>query len=131
MDFSKILTDYPFSTELHAHSFPVSACGDYSPTEVVEFYKASGVTSLVITNHLNPLWSEGDARERAEEYLSDYKAAKEAAGDDLNVILGIEIRFPENNNDYLVYGVCEDDIKNFIKRFTQKIKLGFFKSSFK
>ena len=81
---------------------------------------------MVITNHLNPLWSEGDAGERAEEYLSDYKAAKEAAGDDLNVILGIEIRFPENNNDYLVYGVCEDDLKHFISLIPYGIK-NFYK----
>ena len=114
MDFSKILTDYPFSTELHAHSYPVSACGDFSPAEVVEFYKQAGVTSLVLTNHLNPHWTEGNFKERAKEYLSDYEVAKEAASSDLNVILGVEIRFTENDNDYLVYGVSPDDIEHFI-----------------
>lgn len=110
MNFSDILTSYQYTTELHAHSYPVSACGECSPAEVVGFYKDAGVRSLVITNHLNPLWIDGSA----DEYLADYRAAKEVAGDDINVILGVEIRFPENNNDYLVYGVCEDDVKHFI-----------------
>lgn len=110
MNFSDILSKYKYTTELHAHSYPISACGDFSPAEVVGFYKEVGTTSLVLTNHLNPLWIDGSA----EEYLADYYGAKDAAGDELNVILGVEIRFPQNNNDYLVYGVCEDDLKHFI-----------------
>ena len=114
MDFSKILQEFKYTTELHCHSFPVSACGDFSPQETVDFYKEAGVTSLVLTNHLNPLWSEGELKARAEEYLSDYKLAKAHAKNDINVILGVEIRFPENCNDYLVYGVEEKDIEKFI-----------------
>ena len=115
MNFSEILTTYKYTTELHCHSFPVSACGDFSPAEVVEFYKDAGVSSLVLTNHLNPLWAEGDPKERAKEYLADLIAAKDAAGNDMNIILGVEIRFPQSNNDYLVYGVGEEDIEKFIK----------------
>lgn len=115
MDFSQILTKYPYTAELHAHSYPVSACGDFRAQEVVEFYKQAGVTSLVLTNHLNPLWINDEPNIAAEEYLSDYRAAKESAADKLNVILGVEIRFTENDNDYLVYGVEERDVKEFIK----------------
>ena len=112
MDFSQILKDYPFTTELHAHSFPVSACGDFSAEEVVKMYAAAGVRSLVLTNHLTP----NNCGEGAAYYLEDYRKAKEAAKDhSINVILGVELRFTENINDYLIYGVCEDDIKNFIE----------------
>ncbi len=128
MDFSKILTDYPYTTELHAHSFPVSACGDFSPADVVGFYKNAGVSSLVLTNHLNPHWTDGDRKERAKEYLSDYEAAKEAAGDDMNVILGVEIRFTENDNDYLVYGVNPEDIEHFISLIPYGIE-NFYKEA--
>ena len=114
MDFSRILQEYAYTTELHAHSYPVSACGDFSPADVVNFYKEAKASSLVLTNHLNPLWHDGNHKDKAKEYLSDYLLAKEAAGEDLNVILGVEIRFPENNNDYLVYGVSEDEIEFFI-----------------
>ena len=114
MNFSKILQKYPYTTELHCHSFPVSACGNFSAQETVDFYKEAGATSLVLTNHLNPLWMEGNPKDRAEEYLSDYRLAKDCGGDEINIILGVEIRFPENNNDYLVYGVDESDIEKII-----------------
>lgn len=114
MDFSQILNQYSYTTELHTHSFPVSACGEFTASEVVKFYKEAGVNSLVLTNHLNPLWMEGSPSQRAEEYLSDYRLAREAAGKEMNIILGVEIRFPENHNDYLVYGVCEEDLEQFI-----------------
>lgn len=127
MNFSEILSSYKYTTELHCHSHPVSVCGDFSPEEVVGFYKEAGVSSLVLTNHLNPLWFEGDLKERAEEYLSDFRAAKAAAGDDINIILGVEIRFPQTDNDYLIYGVCEEDIPRFIELIPEGIE-GFYKA---
>ena len=114
MNFSDILQQYKYTTELHCHTSPVSACGDFSPEDTVDLYKEAGATSLVLTNHLNPLWMEGDPKARAEEYLSDYRRAKAHANEDINVILGVEIRFPESNNDYLVYGVDESDLERFI-----------------
>ena len=111
MDFSKILTDYPYKTELHAHSFPVSSCGDFSAEEVVKVYAAAGVDSLVLTNHLSP----HNCDEGVEHYLSDYYKALRAAEGKLNVILGVEMRFSENSNDYLVYGVSPEDIPHFIE----------------
>ncbi len=131
MNFSNLLNTYPYTTELHAHSKPVSACGDFPPEQVVEFYKGAGATSLVLTNHLTPhhLEDGGTPSQIAEAYLNDYRAAKEAAGNDLNVILGVEIRFTESLNDYLVYGVEESDIERFvelvphgIQNFYKKIK---------
>ncbi len=114
MDFSNILNEYPYTTELHAHSFPASSCGDFSPAEVVELYKAAGVTSLVLTNHLKDDPFENSYAEYARRYLADYEEAKRAAGDELNVILGAELRFTENCNDYLIFGIEEDDIERLI-----------------
>lgn len=111
MDFSQILKSYPYTTELHAHSFPVSACGDFSAQEVVKLYAAAGVRSLVLTNHLSPF----NCAEGVEYYLEDYRKARDAADDSINVILGVEMRFTENSNDYLVYGVSEEDIPRFIE----------------
>lgn len=111
MDFSKIISDYGYTTELHAHSFPVSSCGDFTAEDVVELYKTAGVRSLVLTNHLSPF----NCDEGAEYYLEDYRKARDAAAGAINVILGVEMRFCENSNDYLVYGVCEKDIPYFIE----------------
>ena len=76
MNFSEILKDYPYTTELHAHSFPVSGCGDFSAEEVVEIYKSAGTRSLCLTNHLGP----SNADLGAEYYLEDFYKAREAAG---------------------------------------------------
>ena len=124
MNFSHLLSDYPFTTELHAHSNPVSACGDFPADKVVEFYAKEGVNSLVITNHLTP----NNCNEGVEYYLEDYRRAKEAAGSSINVILGAELRFSENNNDYLIYGVSENDIAKFIELIPYGIE-NFYKEA--
>lgn len=124
MDFSQILKQYSYTTELHAHSFPVSACGDFPAEEVVKIYSEAGVHSLVLTNHLTP----SNCGEGADYYLEDYRKAKEAAGDKINVILGVELRFTENINDYLIYGVCEDDIAGFIELIPYGIE-NFYKQA--
>lgn len=112
---NELKSKYPFKLELHAHTSPVSLCGHVSPEDTVKAYADVGCDCLVITNHLNPDWLEGDPDERAAEYLDDYYRAK-ARGEELgvHVILGVEVRFTENSNDYLVYGVEPDDIAKII-----------------
>ena len=109
------IKDYKFRTEIHAHTSPVSSCGHVTADETVKAYLEMGANGLTITNHLNPNWMSGSSSERAEEYVSDYLIAKKAAeGTSLNVIFGVEIRFPENDNDYLVYGVSTDEVEEMI-----------------
>lgn len=129
MDFRKILEEYPYTAELHAHTNPASFCGDFPANEVVDFYKAAGVTSLAITNHFHSALTEGDLKENVKKYLEDYHLAKETAKDDINIILGIEIRFDEAWNDYLVFGIEEDELEFFaeltpygIENFYKKAK---------
>ena len=110
MNFKSILTDYPYTTELHAHTNPASLCGDFPANEVVDFYKYTGVTTLAITNHFNSDLTIGDIKENIKRYLDDYYLAKESAKNEINVILGIEIRFDGSNNDYLVFGIDEDSL---------------------
>lgn len=116
MDFSNITAEYKFKTELHAHSFPVSKCGKFPSDEVVRIYASAGCDTLTLTNHLTEahLLLVG-AENLKEYYLSDYYAALEAAkGLDIDVALGVEIRFAGTTNDYLVYGVSPDDIEKMI-----------------
>lgn len=128
-DLKELLTLYPYKTELHTHTWPVSACGHISPETLVARYAALGCHTLTLTNHLNPLWMEGDPKERAKEYLADYHAAIRAAkGTGMTVALGVEIRFPENNNDYLIYGVCPEDVEHFIRLIPYGIR-NFYKEA--
>ncbi len=114
MNFSQILNDYKYTTELHCHTLPGSYCANFSPEEVVEIYKKAGASSIVLTNHTYPELAEGSLSENAKKYLEGYYRALDAAKDELNVILGMEIRFPENDNDYLIYGIDEDDVPEIL-----------------
>ena len=124
MDVQNYFKDHKYRTELHAHTNPVSACGKFSPEDVVATYKQFGVNTLVITNHMteNHLVGRTEA-ELAEFYLSDYYRAVEAArGSEMNVVLGVEIRFAGPINDYLVYGVCPNDIEKMISYVKKNIQ---------
>ena len=129
-DYQALASAYPYRTELHAHTSPVSSCSYVSAAEAVRRYREAGCHSLVIANHLSPAkWLNNEPiDELAARYLSDYEAAKEAAGNDLHVILGVEIRFPENANDYLVYGVSPEDIEFFLTLLPHGIE-NFYKKA--
>jgi len=106
------LSKYGYKYDLHIHTSPVSPCGDFSPGEVVDKYIALGYNGIVITNHFQPRLVDKFENPTGfvEYFLNDYREAKAYAhAKDFDVILGIEMRFPENENDYLVYGVSEED----------------------
>ena len=100
-----------YKTELHAHCSEVSPCADMSAVQVADRYIAAGYTTLVLTNHYCDYVID-KAGERWEEkithYLSGYRIMKEYAGERLNVLLGCELRFTENFNDYLIFGLTEE-----------------------
>ena len=110
-----VVNEYGYKTEIHAHTSPVSRCSQISPEDMVRNYLSVGCNAVAITNHLDPNWIEGYPQELAEKYLSDYYATRECGEKlGLSVILGVEIRFTENHNDYLVYGVEPSDIERMI-----------------
>ena len=108
MDISK----YRYKVEMHAHTSPVSSCSELAPERLIELLKQEDADAVVITNHFWPGYFErGGKDEMLEAYIKDYvdtKKAGEKAG--ISVILGMEMRFTENVNDYLVYGIDENDV---------------------
>ena len=112
---------YKYRTELHAHTSPASRCGHIPPEELIEIYAGKGYDSIVITNHFTHDMNEvSNKRKCIDLYLDDYHRAVEAGErHGLNVILGSELRFSENWNDYLVYGIDEkffDDAYEYLNR---------------
>ncbi|MBR5152349.1 MAG: histidinol phosphatase [Clostridia bacterium] len=101
---------YPYRTEMHAHTKPVSGCSEVPPEQLIEIYKNLGYHGIVITNHffMGDVFSDPSRskEEKLRWYLAGYEEAKKA-GDacGLHVMLGAELRFNENFNDYLLYGV--------------------------
>ena len=103
-----------FKTELHAHTSEVSPCGHVTAPEVAERFIAEGYSSLVITNHYSAYIIDnlkGSWREKMDYYMYPYYLMREHAQDRLNVILGCELRFEGSYNDYLIYGITEDFLR--------------------
>ena len=103
----------PYLTELHAHTSEVSRCAHVDAAGVVDRYLNAGYSTLVIANHFNNYTLDiagSDWQSRADYYLRAWRRAVAYAGDRMHVLLGMEIRFPENSNDYLVFGLDEQYI---------------------
>lgn len=97
----------------HTHTSEASRCGKMAAADIVDLYVKNGFTGIVVTDHLHPEYLQRIDKnhnwdEVMDHFLSGYHASKKR-GDEvgLDVILGAELRFPENDNDYLVYGIDE------------------------
>lgn len=116
----------PFLFDTHVHTDESSGCGKVTAADVVERYLSLGYDGICITDHMNKDNSAkyADTYDRqAEAFLKGYRNAREAAGDRLKVILGMEIRFLDNGNDYLVFGFDEkfvcDNVLNMFKNIRE------------
>lgn len=100
--------------ETHSHTKPVSICGQITPIDFVDWHINEEISGAVLTNHFNQDTFESaglkDASTEAwaDYFLEDYRIAKKAAkGKDFTVLLGMEIRFSESMNEFLIYGMDE------------------------
>ena len=129
----QLIEEYPYRTEMHAHSFPASGCSEVSPEQLVKIYTELGYNSLVLTNHFiyNYRSLKNYEETDIELWYDDFKKTK-ACGNKygLNVILGAEIRFTENENDYLIYGLNREMLKEIyeylpfgVEHFRKKYKM--------
>lgn len=114
--YSEIEKAYPYKTELHAHTKPCSPCSEIPAAQVIRNYADLGCHSVVITNHLTPHLCLGEnAPLTSEQYLADYyEALAEGQRLGVSVILGAELRFLENDNDYLIFGIDPQEIEALI-----------------
>lgn len=123
----QLLTLYPYRTELHAHTHPASGCSQITPEMMASTYIELGYDALVLTNHF--IHGPKDKHEYVSRYIEDYENTVAAANGSLRVILGAEIRFTENCNDYLIYGIDREilldiydllpyGLENFRKQFS-------------
>ncbi len=104
------ISEYKFRTELHAHTNPASPCSNFTPQEVIQRYAEIGYDSIVISNHFFPGMRFLEDKEKCvSEYLRDYEeSVKWGKEYGINVIFGCELRFTENYNDYLIFGIDPD-----------------------
>jgi predicted metal-dependent phosphoesterase TrpH len=114
--------------DTHVHTSETSPCGIVDGKALVSLYKEAGYDGIVITDHyFNGFFESIDEKnweEKVDMYLRGYMAARtEGEKVGLRVILGMEIRFKESYNDYLVYGIDEA----FLIENKELYKLGLFK----
>lgn len=120
-----------YKFELHLHTDESSNCGKVPAKDAVELYMANGYDGFVVTDHFNPVACGGperfskDGTKLSEEesvywwnvvvdrFLKGYQTAKAVAeGKNFQVLLGMELRFPGDENDYLVYGIDEEFLRS-------------------
>lgn len=109
------MNKYKFDT--HVHTSETSPCGRVTGAKLVRLYKESGYDGIVITDHYYSEYFESlgekNWTEKTDIFLEGYRnACEEGCKIGLNVLLGMEMRFDENPNDYLVYGFGEDFLKD-------------------
>lgn len=99
--------------DMHIHTAETSKCGKVAGPDLVRIYRNNGYDGFVITDHLHETYislqnCRDDWQECVTRFLFGYKEAKRA-GDEIgfSVVLGAELRFPENDSDYLLYGIDE------------------------
>lgn len=103
---TELLLKYKYRVELHAHTTPVSICSEIPPKEMIETYKSLGYSAVTITNHFIYQHNDCEKEEYISFFLKDFEETKKYGEEmGIKVYLGAEIRFTENHNDYLVFGV--------------------------
>ena len=104
---------------------PVSACCSCPNEKFLELYAENNVEAVCLTNHFtadNPLFSGKTKKESIDAYLEGYELLKEEAKPyGINILLGCEIRFNENSNDYLIYGVNREILEEAFDYFDKGV----------
>ncbi len=103
---NSLLQEYKYRTELHAHTSPASSCSEIPPEDLVVIYKELGYDAVTVANHFSYEYQDSTKEQVIDRFFSDFETAKKKGEEiGINVILAAEIRFEENENDYLIYGV--------------------------
>ena len=101
----RLSSEYCYRIELHAHTSPASGCSEVTPRQMMEIYRGLGYDGIVLTNHFYQ--KENYTKDQLiDGFMADFEeACLYGAELGLQVYLGAEIRFTENINDYLVFGL--------------------------
>ena len=114
----KRMDEEMYDIELHFHTAQSSHCGRVLAEEGVKQYKEQGYSGIVVTDHFSKKERGGPENQSWDEvcdrFLTGYHAARNVAdGTDFHVFLGMEIRFPHDENDFLVYGFTEEFLREY------------------
>ncbi|MBQ4562112.1 MAG: hypothetical protein IJA55_07310 [Clostridia bacterium] len=108
--------------ELHCHTREVSGCAKVYAPDAIKHFHENGYDLVCLTNHykrgiFRRHYENGEPYiDSLEVFLNAYRTAKEV-GDSLGVtvLLAAEITFDSCYNDYLVYGLTEEQFYKYPK----------------
>ena len=115
--------------EMHAHTKETSPCSQLSAKQMVRLVKDKGYACLMITDHFSPdIYYAYTSKKAYQQRVRDYQfagyriAAEEGYRLGLTVLLGIEARLNGSVNDYLVYGVTQEELLDWGYPFHMDIR---------
>lgn len=101
-----------YKYELHSHTSEVSGCAEVSAAGSYRLHEAAGYDGIVVTDHFytdalndrySHVWSE-----RSYGFMTGYRNMKSVAREGFDVLFGLEFRFHDSPNDYLVFGITPE-----------------------
>lgn len=107
-----------YKIELHAHTKPVSGCGQLTPQELIKAYNDVGYKGIVITNHFIDEYFTKDPEGFLKFYINAFHECEEEGSKyGMKVYWGAEFRFSPYVQDFLVYGVDEHLLRKMMNAF--------------
>lgn len=103
-----------YKIETHLHTNHVSKCGRLDADTLTQAYKQAGYDAIIVTDHYNRTTFEYlDISTKdpfaLDAFLGGFHRMTAAAKDTgLRIFRGAELRFDESENDYLLYGYCDE-----------------------
>ncbi len=107
---NELIAPYKYRIELHAHTDPVSPCGELTPAELILRLHNKNYHTVVITNHFRRGIPCAKGENPVTAFIEGYRDTK-AEGEKygMTVLLGAEYSFEQDDddNEYLLYGIDE------------------------
>lgn len=112
-------------TETHFHTSLSSPCANVLPEEAVAMYERCGYSTVVVTDHFSRFhrdhYNLKDDIEWVDHFLMGYRSIRKLAAS-MHILLGMEIKFDENSNEYLVFGLSEEDLYHHPDMYAWRIR---------
>jgi histidinol phosphatase-like PHP family hydrolase len=107
-----------FKFDTHIHTQEVSKCGKVPAAELAAMYRERGYSGLVITDHYYKRYFDklgGMSWDlKIDAYMEGYnKAVQYGKTNDLNVLLGLELQFNEENKE--LYNMDIESFHSLVK----------------
>lgn len=103
-----------YKIETHLHTLPVSACGRFTPEEMVGFYKENGYSTIFISDHFDPYCFEGlgdgSWSEKIDIMFDSYYRAKKV-GEKIGINVLFSPEYTLGCGHYLLYNTTPEFFK--------------------